>query len=465
MLPLVGLAILMGLAFALGGSARGDVSYLTVLRPAAVLCLGFALLTLGRRHLAGQAWPVCLAVAAVALPALHLVPLPPAAWQSLPGRDLIAQIDAAAGLGEVWRPLTLTPPETLNALMAGLLPLGVILLAIQLPPHLRAGLVALPLAAGGLGVVLGLAQLLGDPEGGLYFYEITNNGSPVGLFANRNHQAVALACLIPLAFAAASLPAGGGGSRRRGASPVAWRHPLAVAATCVILPLILVTGSRAGLVAAPLALASLALVLPPAPSRGWVRRAGLALLGLPALVAGLAVWLGRDLALDRLASSSPADDLRLKILPTLWDMLGQYWPLGTGLGSFERAYKVHEPSELLMPTYVNHAHNDWIELALTGGLPALALLAIGLGALTWRAAWVLGPAGADGWRPLRAAALACLIILALASITDYPLRTPHLAALFALCAAWLFLPARVPNRGAEARQLGKNVNENQGGGA
>ena len=35
----------------------------------------------------------------------------------------------------------------------------------------------------------------------LWFYRITNNGFPVGLFANRNHAAVFLAALLPLATA------------------------------------------------------------------------------------------------------------------------------------------------------------------------------------------------------------------------------------------------------------------------
>ncbi|MFK4002533.1 hypothetical protein [Qipengyuania sp. NPDC077563] len=38
-----------------------------------------------------------------------------------------------------------------------------------------------------------MLQLLADPRSGLFFYDITSNG-PVGLFANRNHAAILLAC-------------------------------------------------------------------------------------------------------------------------------------------------------------------------------------------------------------------------------------------------------------------------------
>ncbi len=36
---------------------------------------------------------------------------------------------------------------------------------------------------------------------------------------------------------------------------------------------------------------------------------------------------------------------------------------------------MHEPDALLRADYANHAHNDWLEVALTGGLPALLILA------------------------------------------------------------------------------------------
>lgn len=410
-----GLALLtlLLLAFALGGSARADVPQLLILRPAAVLALGLALATVSRRHVAGFGAPVALALAAVLLPALQLLPLPPEVWRSLPGRALVAEVDAAAGLGALWRPLSMTPPETLNALLAGLVPLAVLLLAIQLPSEQQARLVLVALALGGLSALIGFLQLLGDPQGALYFFEVTNNGAAVGLFANRNHQAVLLACMIPLAFAAASLPRRGPASvaqgtgwqsRGRAYQPrrrIAWPMLLALAATAMLVPLILITGSRSGLLMGTLALLSLPLVLP----QGTLRRGAVsrgAWLGVAALLAaGLAlaaIWLDRDLALDRLLQATPFEDLRLRILPTLLELAREQWLWGTGLGSFERVYQVREPAALLLPVYVNHAHNDWLELVITGGLPALVLVALGLGALVARLPALVGGREADASR-------------------------------------------------------------------
>lgn len=439
------LLVLVAAAFVLGGSARADVASLAILRPLGLLCLALALGTLSRTHARGFVVPLAIAGAAVLLPALQLVPLPPSIWQRLPDRDLVAEIDRAAGLGTPWRPLTLTPPETLNALLAGVIPLAVMLLAIQLRPEQRADLVTVVLALGAGSAVLGLLQLLGDPQGPFYLYTITNNGAAVGLFANRNHQAVALACLLPLAFAAANLTPL---TRMCLASIPSWRMPAAIAAAGLLVPLILVTGSRAGLIALAIALVSLPFLVPSGihggarmTSPAWLWLAGLTITG----IAITAVWLGRDEALDRLAASTPTDETRVQILPTLQDMIMQHWLWGTGLGSFERAYQVHEPATLLMQVYMNHAHNDWLELAITGGVAALAILFAALVAIARRGMHVLTWKDADPWQPLRRAALVIIVILGFASLSDYPLRTPSLAVLCALCVVWLFLPAWEPS--------------------
>lgn len=456
-LPQAALLALLAGTFTLGGSPRGDIEFAAIISAMAAFCLGLALVTLKWRHLRGFAIPVALALAAVILAALQMIPLPPDVWQSLPGRGLIAEIDRAAGLGAVWRPLSMTPAETISAALHGLVPLSVLLLAVQLQPNQQVRLVLVALGFGVISALTGLLQLLGDPQGALYLHASTNNGSAVGLFANRNHQAVMLACLVPLAFAAAQLrwdekappvPADQiGYTRRQNRSRgIEWRMPLAIAAACVLVPLALITGSRSGLMMTVLALVTLPFVMTqrtdqkryaPVANSSWLAIAALFVVA----IAGAAIWLGRDLALDRLFASTPADDLRMQMLPTILDLAKTHWAWGTGLGSFERLYQVHEPARLLLPQYVNHAHNDWLEVIVTGGLPAVTLLAVGLISIASRAWHTVSRAGADAVLPLRRAALVCMTILGLASLSDYPLRTPFLAGFFTLCAVWLFMPS------------------------
>jgi O-antigen ligase len=125
----------------------------------------------------------------------------------------------------------------------------------------------------------------------------------------------------------------------------------------------------------------------------------------------------------------------------MFEMIKAYWPLGTGMGSFEIVYRLHEPAELLSPQYMNHAHNDWLELILTGGLPAAALMGFAIVAWGTKVLRNERAGDADLFAPLRRAGAAILLILSLASISDYPLRTPFLLTLFAIAVVWMWAPA------------------------
>lgn len=434
------LSLLLAACFVLGGSARGEVASLMVLRPLAILLLGFGLWRLKFVQAEAHWFLFAMALVILALPALQLIPMPPALWSQLPGRDLVMEIDHAAGLGNVWRPLSLTPAATWNALYAALVPFAVLVLGVQLDSEERLRLLPLVLTLCGLSALLGLMQTLGDPNGPFYFYNTTNNGYAVGLFANRNHQALLLAMMLPML---AVLAHGGGPS---------WgaRQLAVLVSGLLLLPLILITGSRSGMIAAAVALLAIPLILGPGqkaaqelPDKAgrslkfpFAGRFGLILLGVGLVL--LTIWLGRGLAWDRLLTSEHADDARFKNLPTLMSMILTYFPFGSGMGSFERIYQVHEPDVLLSPVYMNHAHNDWLEPLLTGGAAAAVLLiiaVIGFLLKSWR---VFFPLRAASSRSVKYARLGLVILLlaGLASISDYPLRVPSLASLFTVAVLW-----------------------------
>ena len=434
------LAVLVTVSFLLGGSARADVASLLVLRPLALVLLATGLVTLRTADWEQNRFILGMAGAVILLPLLQLIPLPADLWQTLPGRSIIAEIDKAAGLGKVSRPITMTPFETKNAMFALSVPLAVIVLGVQLSGERLRHLLYLVLGLGALSALLGLLQTLSSPTSALYLYRLTNNGSAVGLFANRNHQAFLLATMIPmLAYAAAS---------RDGVIQFRWL--MAALGGLILLPLILITGSRSGLVLAAFALLVLPfLVLPvlagrrikgqPANEARWPRylliASGMGLIGLTAL-------LGRALAWQRLGEETPFEDMRFKILPTMWNMIDAYLPLGSGLGSFERVYQIHEPDALLAPFYMNHAHNDWLELLMTGGVPALLIAAVASGAFVFRVMQVFGLGMAkSGNQALARTGLVVVLLAGFASISDYPLRTPAGSAMLAIAVLWANLRA------------------------
>jgi hypothetical protein len=426
---------MLSAAFLLGGSSRADVASSLALRPLSAAALAYGLSGLKWDDVRDNKFILGLASAIVCIPCLQLIPLPPWFWRGLAGRELIEAIDGATGNPGPWRPLTMTPVETRNAALSLLTPAAILILGIQLDVRDRFRLVPVVLALSVASILLGILQLSGGADSPFYLYRQTNPGSFVGLFANSNHHALFLACLFPVLVVAV-------GAHR--ASPVASAG--AVLAGVVLVPVVLVTGSRAGLAVAILAIASatlLALTISSRkatpvrlPSSKWLAvGATLGVLGST----GMALSYGRAVAIDRWLRTSVLEELRLRVLPTAWGMTKEYLPFGSGLGSFAKVYQVAQPETLLMPEYMNHLHNDWLELALTGGLPASALLFVALGAFG-KCAWVTALRYSSDRQEqgfdLVVLGLSLMVLIGVASTVDYPLRTPALAALFTVSVVW-----------------------------
>jgi O-antigen ligase len=123
-------------------------------------------------------------------------------------------------------------------------------------------------------------------------------------------------------------------------------------------------------------------------------------------------------------------------------LIQKYFPFGSGFGSFVEVFQLDEPLRYLKPTYVNHMHNDWLEILLTGGLPAVAILLFAIAGYLSTSVALFRRRDADR-REVKMARLAAvlILILALASITDYPLRTPSMMAFLAVLCLWFTAPA------------------------
>src|SRR5690606_31342127 len=117
-----------------------------------------AYILFGQRPRLGEATPVagCL-LAAAALAALHIVPLPPSVWTALPGRELLTQAAAVIGEEQPWRPLSISPGATINALSSLIVPVVILLLvaAFSRTEHWRTAtmLLALIVASALLAIV------------------------------------------------------------------------------------------------------------------------------------------------------------------------------------------------------------------------------------------------------------------------------------------------------------------------
>jgi O-antigen ligase len=424
----------------MGGGARSDITSLLVLRPLAVLAVAYGLLTISRPAFSSAAIPIYLLVAAMTITASQLLPLPAPVWTSLAGRAAFAQVYAEFGLPAGWHPLSLYPAYSWNSLFAMFVPFAGILLLAQVDGQSRSSTLLLFIGLVVGSATLGILQLLGSSNNVFYLYRVTNPGDPVGLFANRNHQAVFLACAFPLMAAYVALP------RPRNDKGSALRTMMCVGAAIFILASIVATGSRSGtLVAVVAIIASFALI----PASQWqmvtvgrkwyLSSRSITIAGVAIVSLVLLAFSARLTSLQRFIDLGGQDQVRLAALKTNAAIARDFFPWGAGMGTFPEIFGIYEPADFLDPQYLNHAHNDWIEIVIEGGLPAVILLVAATILIVWRAGPVLSRS-LDGSHSgiLARLGLVLLILLAIASVSDYPLRTPTMSVLLMAALYWLF---------------------------
>lgn len=422
----------IGTVFLLGGSARADTASLLVLRPAAMIWLGIAVLAVGWEPLRRQPVAATAFGGFVVIHILHLVPLPPELWSALPGRERAAANLAAAQIELGWRPLSLVPFATWNSLFALAIPLGFWIMAARFKSEKEQSQIVLGIVClAVLSTALGVAQVMSGYSSPLYFYRITNSGLAVGLFANRNHNGYFLACAIPMmGYLVGRFQKAGGPGR-----------PAYLALAAFVLFAfagVALAGSRGALVLLLVGIATLPLFVAKPARTGWAGFRPLAIAtAIATLCLAAAALFSPTNAISRAVGADLTDELRFTIWPIIFEQVWTYFPAGAGMGTFVETYQIAEPAELLRSSYVNHAHNDWLELLLDGGLAGAVLL--GCGTLAWLLSVGRYAASGPELREKRKLPLLGLVVigmLGLGSILDYPLRTPSLAALFALAVAW-----------------------------
>ena len=364
----VSLAVL--LAIVAGGSTQADSPALTVLR---LTCAALLAIGIMRLWSVEMTLPLRLALSLMLLMicfvAVHLIPLPSALYNMLPGRDFVRSAHALIGLGAPALPLTLSPAATWECLLALLPPISLFAATLTIPPASRWMPVAAILLGAAASVMLGLAQRFEGPESNLYLYAVSNFGSATGFFANRNHFAALLYVAIPLIWAI-SLKL----YQQRRLSGFA-ALTFGTVMTIIVLLGLAAAASRAGIFLGMLALLLSTLLLW---SRGSdSRRTSSVGITFFAMIGG-AVILGQFgmMGILRLAGTDPLTDYRSTIAELTLRAAAGFFPFGSGLGTFRPIYAMHEPPAAMTNAFVNHAHNDWLELWLEGGLPAAILLAL-----------------------------------------------------------------------------------------
>lgn len=421
--------VLLVFSFLLGGASQSHALRLALIELASLPLLVVAsgrLLETG--HWRKHRFSLGLLAALFAIPLIQLIPLPPAVWSALPGRDQLLLALQVAGLDPAWGPMSMNPDRTWGSALALLPPASLFLAALCLSQTQRALLVRLCLAAAVGAVLLGAAQLASGGTG-FYLWSLTSAGSVTGFFTNRNHLASFLLVALPFAIVVGTATL----RRRDRKTSALWFGALFAGLVVVALAAI---RSRAGITLfAPVMVASL-LAAWIAAGRGRPGPGLLVVVGSVGAALTAVAILALPPILARFDQERP--EVRFERWPLIAETAQTYLPLGTGVGSFDVVYRSVEPLEELDRTFFNQAHNEYLETWLEAGWPGIAVILaffVWYGRRTW-SAWKASPSRDSD---LQRAASIGIGVLLLHSIGDYPMRTTALAVVFALCCGLLEL--------------------------
>ena len=465
-------AIVLVSSLILGGGTRpgflGDVLLQLIAVPVLLLLVStifpaknpatqpFAPAGLEGAQLRSARWAAAACALVCLWPLLQLVPLPPALWTRLPDREHLARSYELLSEPLPWRPVSMAPQATWAGWLS-LIPAAAVFLGTALLGHQARRRQSLVLLAIGLfSVALGLLQVAQGPASSLRFFEFTNTLDAVGFFANRNHFAALLYCLTVFAVVWTIDCAVVSKARDRSLTPAVLTLIAAFTVIVVLIGAQAMARSRAGIALSIAALAS-AFLLVMADRRAKATSAALRL-----IIASVALGMtfAMQFALYRVMerfTSDPLADGRLIFTPRTYAIAKEHLLAGSGIGTFVPVYALHERTEdLLANTFVNHAHNDIVQLLLEAGAAGGILM---FAAIAWLAyqifqCWRPAPPDAsDLDRGLKRAATIVVLLLAAHSFVDYPLRTGAMLAIMAFALGLLVEPpagANPPEPGGSA---------------
>jgi len=411
------LAMLLG-----GGGSSAPLSELLLELVAAIAAAGW-LFAGSRRETVSQpqdrlVWVIT--ALALALPVLQLLPLPPAIWQALPNRENEIAALKLVGADSSWMPWSMTPSLTFASLLSIVPAVLAMIMVASLDHRARSLVIATIAAVSFASLVLGALQLSAGNSNAWRPYGAENGGYLFGFQANRNGAADILLFGI-VAFAAVIA--------RYRQSLGEGLASTSVAFGTILLGLgCLATGSRTGVALLPVCGIAVAII--------WIRRRP----GLRGTLLGgaiaVAIGIGAVLLLYRHNNRAAhvidrfvfSHDPRENIWADTVFAISQYWPFGTGIGSFKPIFIANERLEFVDIFYPTSAHNDYLELALEGGLIGLVLLAaisFFIALMMYRSLLTRSLEG----KAQTVFATTALIIIASHSVVDYPLRSMAIACI------------------------------------
>jgi O-antigen ligase len=361
----------------------------------------------------------------------------------------------AAPHANAWGALSVAPEATLSAtIRLTVFALFCVTLAATLRRHPR----AVPLLARNVLIVAAVIAVEAIVQNGTFnrkiywFWESSAHGwsNYYGPFVNRNHFAgwMILAASLGAGWVMAQASAAAAdlkpGWRRRAvwlSSPEAATLMLSTTALLVMAVALVWSMSRSGIAGGAIALLTMAIVAARR-MNGSPRRVLVPLVVLTVLAAAIATK-----GADHLASWYATTDTlqwRFRHWAEAMAPLRDFWITGSGINTYGALMLVYPQHDATV--HVAQAHNDYLQLAVEGGLLVGIPVLIAIAALVRTIARRLRAAQDERTWWIRLGAAAGLCGIAVQEITDFSLQIPGVTLLFAVVVA---IAIHEPARGGQ----------------
>jgi O-Antigen ligase len=369
---------------------------------------------------------------------IGLIPIDATTFHELAGRDyydpVLSAIESSVGTSVRWH-VSLDTQLTRTSLLVAL---GALAIALAVPhlsrPYLMA-ILGIYVMLALIQALIGLMQLgLGSPSF-LAFGSAIGGRRAAGTFVNKNHYATFLAMALPLLLMRS---VGRFSFFTKREKDTRLRRSWWGFATAFTAAALVSSVSRAG-TAAGFFVAVITVIVCATSSRDRTQRIAFVLIGAAAL--GIAALSGIQLMLTSLEGTGFEQGVESRHLLNRMTFAGvtTFFPIGAGLGSFAVAFPRFQSEKFV--GFVEHAHNDYLQLLFELGLIGVfVLVALAAAWLLQARKLVLGRKVLSMANP----ATACLLgVLAFAihAWFDFPAHIPSIAWTATLLFAISFHPA------------------------
>ncbi|HPQ95139.1 MAG TPA: O-antigen ligase family protein, partial [Thiolinea sp.] len=370
---------------------------------------------------------------AVLSPVLYLIPLSLEVWQKLPGHSLYLPSIEWLSKNQpqnLWLTASLVPQKTVHAVLTLLPLLAIFIITVGLSQKKTLQLITMLLVVTSVQACIGLIQVA-NPEAINTLLGIkTGQGGAQGTYLNRDHFPALMYMMLPFCIGLLILgltnQGYGGNSKHTEDNHKKFGYVLIIF-SLIILVLVAGIGSRSRMGIALLLLALILSLIFFIGTLGIKRLSVLSTVLFLSLILVLAT-IGTTPIINRFLVHDPSLDARFKIFPAVLNGIADFFPVGSGPGTFQEVFRIYHPPDI--QRFVNHAHNDYLELVFEMGFVGI-IITINL-FISWIWGWsqVVGLHRNDTFRFLKIAAGISILMVLIHCSMDFILHTPANAAIF-----------------------------------